>query len=136
MTKRRSAAPDIAGCVLLLYAATLSFAFLHGFYSSSSLAGVVPQVAVYGGLLAACGVSALGLFDRKAWARGMGLLLFVAAFIAGVTEFHVPDTAQLPTAMLSLFAIVLLLATGGEFAPGGAADRDPVDSPPGERDND
>src|SRR5579872_1477366 len=102
MIIRRTAAPDIAGCVLCVFAGTLLFSLLHGFYSGSTLAAIAPQVAIFFSLLAACSGVALGIFARRGWARGAGLLIFLLAFGAAVFNFHVPGTAQLPLGILSL----------------------------------
>jgi hypothetical protein len=115
MIQRRSVAPDIVGCSLLLYAATLLFAVLRAPYLHRTVGPAVLDVAIYGGLLLLCAAVAIGLFRRHrlAWLPGMALSL--AALLAGAFAFHVPDTAQLPAGVLGVTGLVLLFARRGEF---------------------
>jgi hypothetical protein len=112
---RKTVAPDIVGCCLLLYASTLLFAVLRAPYVNQTMGAAALDVAIYGGLLLLCAGTAVGLFRRMALAWPLGLLISVAALLAGALAFHVPDTAQLPAGVLGATGIVLLLARRGEF---------------------
>lgn len=135
MPARRTVAPDIVGCSFILYAATLSFAVLRAPYAHRSVSAVATDIAIYGGLLIACVAIALGLFRRRAWALWPALLLSVAAFVAGLTAWHVPETAQLPAGVLGATGVVLLLGRRVELGDAEAdADADADADRKGERD--
>jgi hypothetical protein len=115
MTQRRSVAPDIVGCSLLLYASTLLFAVLRAPYYHRNTADAALDVAIYGGLLLVCTLVAIGLFGRRRAALLPGILVSLAALLAGALAFHVPDTAQLPAGILGASGVVLLWARRGEL---------------------
>jgi hypothetical protein len=115
MTQRRSVAPDIVGCSLLLYAATLLFAVLRAPYMHRTISSAALEIAIYGGLLLTCVTVAIGLFQRHRLAWMPGILISISALLAGAFAFHVPDTAQLPAGVLGATGIVLLWARHGEF---------------------
>lgn len=115
MTQRRSVAPDIVGCSLLLYAATLLFAVLRAPYIHTTVGAAARDVAAYGSLLLLCVGVAIGLFARHRLAWLPGLLVSLAAFFAGVFAFHVPTTAELPAGVLGATGVVLLVARRREF---------------------
>jgi hypothetical protein len=136
MAARRTVAPDIAGCCLFLYAATLAFAVLRAPYIHKRAPDLVRDIAIYGGLLLACASVGLGLFQRRPWALIPGLVLSALGFGASLMNWHMPETGQLPAGVLGATGIVLLLARSGEFKAGGAADdRDDDDekAPPAAR---
>jgi len=113
--QRRSVAPDIVGCCLLIYAASLLFAVLRAPYVNKTAGDVALDVAVYGGLLLLCVSVAVGLFRRHRLAWLPGVLLSLLAVLAGALAFHVPDTAQLPAGVLGATGAVLLVARRREF---------------------
>jgi hypothetical protein len=117
MSQRRSVAPDIVGCSLLIYASTLLFAVLRAPYMHKTVAGAAQDVAIYAGLLLLCATVAVGLFQRHRLAWLPGVLVSLAALLAGALAFHVPDTAQLPAGVLGATGVVLLWARRGEFYP-------------------
>ena len=125
MSVRRTVAPDMVGCCFLLYAGTLFFAVLRAPYVHRDAAAVASDLAIYGGLTVLCVAVAVGLFQRRSTAWFPGMLLSLAAIIAGATAFHVPDTAQLPAGVLGATGMVLLWARREEFssAASGAAPR-------------
>jgi hypothetical protein len=116
MSVRRTVAPDMVGCCFLLYAGTLLFAVLRAPYFHRDIAAVVSDLAIYGGLTIVSAAVAAGLFQRRSAAWLPGMLLSLAAVVAGATAFHVPDTAQLPAGVLGVTGLVLLWARRGEFA--------------------
>lgn len=128
-SQRRTAAPDIVGLCLLLYAATLSFAVMRAPYLHKSLSGVARDVAIYGGLLLVCALTGIGVFQRRPWALGPALVISLAALAAGAAGFHVPETAQLPAGVLGVTGLLFLLARRGEFmgATAAAGDADAAD---------
>jgi hypothetical protein len=115
MTQRRSVAPDIVGCCLLLYAATLLFAVLRAPYYHRSVGDAALDMVVYGSLLLVCTLVAVGLFVRRRAALLPALVLSLAALCAGAMAYHVPDTAQLPAGILGATGLVLLIARRGEL---------------------
>lgn len=115
MTKRRSAAPDIAACILFLYGFTLVFALLRAAYSSS-LGQALQGLLLHGGLLAACLLLGFALLGRRAPGLLGALLFFAVAAIAAASGFYVPETGRLPAGLLSLFGVALLLPARHEFA--------------------
>lgn len=117
MTQRRSVAPDIVGCCLLLYAATLFFAVLRAPYAHRTVSGAAIDIVIYGGLLLVCATVAAGLFTRHRLAWLPGVLVSLAALAAGAASYHVPETAQLPAGVLGVTGAVLLWARRGEFRP-------------------
>lgn len=123
-SQRRTAAPDIVGLCLLLYAATLSFAVMRAPYLHKSMSGVARDVAIYGGLLLVCALTGIGVFQRRTWALGPALVVSLAALAAGAAGFHVPETAQLPAGVLGVTGLVFLLARRGEFMGASAVDAD------------
>ncbi len=115
MLQRRTVAPDIVGCSLLLYAATLLFAVLRVPYLHKPLTQMAIDIGIYGSLLLACLATAIGLFGRHRLAWLPGLLISLFAFFAGALAFHVPDTAQLPAGVLGATGTLLLWVRRGEF---------------------
>lgn len=128
MAARRTVAPDIAGCCLFLFAATLTFAVLRAPYIHKRVPDIARDIAIYGGLLLACVSVGMGLFQRRAWALVPGLLLLAAGFGASVLNWHMPETGQLPAGVLGATGVVLLLARTGEFKEGGPASDEDRDS--------
>jgi hypothetical protein len=116
MAARRTVAPDIAGCCLLLFAASMSFAVLRAPYVHKHVPEVARDMVVYGGLVLACIAVAMGLFQRRRWALIPGLVLGAFGFGASVANWHMPETGQLPAGVLGATAVVLLLARGSEFS--------------------
>lgn len=106
----------MVGCCFLLYAGTLIFAVLRAPYVHRDVPAVASDLAIYGGLTAICVAVATGLFQRRSAAWLPGMLLSLAAVVAGAMAFHVPDTAQLPAGVLGCTGLVLLWARRGEFA--------------------
>jgi hypothetical protein len=136
MAARRTVAPDIAGCCLFLFAATLSFAVLRAPYIHKHAPEIARDIAIYGGLLLACVSVAMGLFQRRAWALIPGLVLLAAGFGASVLNWHMPETGQLPAGVLGATGVVLLLARADEFkngGPGSDGDGDGDDEPVDEK---
>lgn len=133
MPARRTVAPDIVGCSFILYAATLAFAVLRAPYAHRSVSGVATDIVIYGGLLLVCVAIGLGLFRRRGWVLWPALLLSAAAFAAGLTAWHVPETAQLPAGVLGATGVVLLLGRRVEL---GDADADPDADEDGEGERD
>lgn len=131
MSVRRTVAPDMVGCCFLLYAGTLFFAVLRAPYVHRDVGPVVSDLAIYGGLTILCVAIAVGLFQRRSTAWFPGMLLSLAAIIAGAAAFHVPDTAQLPAGVLGATGMVLLWARREEFssAVSGAAPRNTGNRP-------
>lgn len=121
MAARRTVAPDIAGCCLLLFAASLAFAVLRAPYVHKLVAAVARDMAIYGGLVLACIAVAMGLFQRRRWALIPGLVLGAFGFGASIANWHMPETGQLPAGVLGATVVVLLLARGSEFSADGAA---------------
>lgn len=119
--RRRTPAPDIAACILLLFGASLIFSVLKALYSRTPSAAVQGLVGA-GGLLVVCAVLARGLLLRQGYAAPGALLALAVAAVAAVTGFYIPETAQLPAGLLSLFGISLLLPSLREFAPAGDSD--------------
>lgn len=115
MQKRRTVAPDMVGCSLLLYAATLLFAVLRAPYFHKTVGAIAVDVAIYGGLLLLCLAVAVGIFLRRPLAFVPALLVSAAALAAGAAGWHVPETAQLPAGVLGASSIVFLLFRRGEF---------------------
>lgn len=115
MTKRRSAAPDIAACILFLYGFTLVFALMRSAFSHT-LVQALQGLALYGGLLATCASLGFALLGRRTPGLLGALLFFAVVVIAAVTGFFIPETGRLPTGMLSLFGVALLLPARHEFA--------------------
>lgn len=128
MPARRTVAPDIVGCSFVLYAATLSFAVLRAPYAHRTVAAVATDIAIYGGLLVICVAVALGLFRRRSWVLVPALLLSVAAFVAGLLAWHVPETAQLPAGVLGVSSVVLLLGRRVELLQADEVDEDASDA--------
>ena len=116
MSSRRTPAPDIAACALLLFAATLLFSVLRAIYSSATRSTAVLGVVIYGGLLLVCALTARGVFLRRPWALPAGVILLLFALGAALVSFHVPESAELPAGILGILGSVLLLARRGEFA--------------------
>lgn len=134
MAARRTVAPDIAGCCLFLFAATLAFAVLRAPYIHKRAPEIARDIAIYGGLLLACVSVGMGLFQRRSWALVPGLLLLAAGFGASVLNWHMPETGQLPAGVLGATGVVLLLARTDEFKDGGAGnDSDGEDEPAEEK---
>jgi hypothetical protein len=117
MPARRTVAPDIVGCSFVLYAATLSFAVLRAPYAHRDVASILTEIAIYGGLLLACLVIAMGLFRRRSYALWPAVLLSIGAVLAGAFAWHVPETAQLPAGVLGAVSVVLLFARRAELDP-------------------
>lgn len=120
MAARRTVAPDIAGCCLFLFGATLAFAVLRAPYIHKRAPEIARDIAIYGGLLLACVSVGMGLFQRRAWALIPGLALLALGLGASAFNWHMPETGQLPAGVLGATGIVLLLARTGEFKDGGA----------------
>lgn len=114
-SKRRTPAPDMGACILLLFSITLLFAILRTFYVGRDAGQVALHALAYAALLLACAGTAAGLFARRGWARAAGLLLFVLCLLGAIEGFQVPDTARVPAGVLSLFGVLFLLGSGGEF---------------------
>ena len=112
---RRSAAPDIAGCVFVLFAATLVFPALRAPFMRVSIQEQLLHLLAYGGLFFACLVVAVGLFLRRLPAFFGGLALSVLAVGAAIANWHMPETGQLPAGVLGVSSGVLLLLRYGEF---------------------
>lgn len=115
MTQRRTPAPDIAACVLVLFAASLLFAVLRSIYGTTDVREALTGVAIYGGLLGACAATGWGLFQRRPWALPAGIVILLCALGAGLASFHVPETAELPAGLLGVLGSILLLGSRGEF---------------------
>jgi hypothetical protein len=116
MSPRRTPAPDIVAGVLLLYAATFFFAVLKALFSTRTVTEALSRAAVYTGLLGLCIYLAVGLLRRRPSALPGTLLALLGCLIAAMSGFHVPETAQVPAGVLSLFGIVLLLFSRRELA--------------------
>ena len=86
---------------------------LYGSLSDYSLTAIEPPLwaAILGGFLRGQGYAVPG-----------ALLALAVAAVAAVTGFYIPETAQLPAGLLSLFGISLLLPSLREFAPAGDSD--------------
>lgn len=116
MSPRRTPAPDIAACVLLLFAAALFFAVLRAVYSTSTVGGALFAAAAYLGLLSACAVTARAIFLRRPAGLPAGVALMLFTLGAALSNFHVPETAELPAGVLGLLGATLLVASRREFS--------------------
>jgi hypothetical protein len=116
MSLRRTPAPDIAACVLLLFAATLFFSVLRSIYGTAAVGTAVAGALIYGGLLSICALTARGIFLRRPWAMPAGVVLLLVGLAAALASFHVPETAELPAGLLGLLGTALLVGSRGEFA--------------------
>lgn len=105
----------MVGCCFLLYAGTLFFAVLRAPYVYREVTPVLRDLAIYGSLLVACTLVAVGLFQRRSLSWLPAMLLSLGAIVAGAMAFHIPDTAQLPAGVLGVTGIVLLWARRAEF---------------------
>lgn len=112
---RRSAAPDIVACILLLFAASMVFAVLRAFYETNQIAVALRGALAWTALLSICGAVARGVLLRQPWSLGAALCLLGIGAVAAIAGFHIPDTVELPTAMLSLLGGGLLLVSHREF---------------------
>ncbi|MCS6913965.1 MAG: hypothetical protein RMK29_14500 [Myxococcales bacterium] len=115
MSRRRTPAPDIAACVLLLFAATLVVATMKALYMRPAVRALL-QGGICLGLLGGCAAVARGLLLRRPWSLPAGLVLLLAAVAAAVAGFHMPETAELPAGLLGLLGAVLLVGSRGEFS--------------------
>ena len=118
MSVRRTVAPDIAGCSFVLFACTLSFAVLRAPFIHKQASPMATDLAAYGGLMFACMLIAGGLFQRKLWAFFPAVVLSGLAIYASVTNWHMPETGQLPAGVLGVTAALLLILRYREFTGG------------------
>lgn len=115
MVTRRTPAPDMAACILLLCAVTLGFAILRSLYLAPSHGEALARAGAYGTTLLLCGHAARGLLRRRGFALPLSALLFVCLIGAGVLG-GVPDTAQVPAGVLGVFGLLLLSGSHRELA--------------------
>lgn len=113
---RRTPAPDIAACILLLYGATLFFGLLRALYATQVVSQALLGASIYLILLGAAAGVGWGLITRRPWALPAGILCLIAAGGAALLHFHVPETAELPTVLLSALGAALLVGGKGEFS--------------------
>lgn len=99
----------------MLFGSAFVFAVLKALYARSASVALQGTLT-YGGLLAACVVLARGLLLRQGFAAAGGLVGLLVMLLAAATGFYIPETAQLPAGLLSVFGLCLLLPRWSEFA--------------------
>lgn len=134
--RQRSPAPDIAACILILFACSMIFPLLRALFATSrGGSAALPSALAYIGLLSVCAALGRGLFLRHGYAAPAALIALAIGLIASVTGFYVSETAQLPLGMLCLFGAALILGALPEFRPA-SADGGPRAQPKDDDDDD
>ncbi|HMU39033.1 MAG TPA: hypothetical protein PKE31_08460 [Pseudomonadota bacterium] len=118
MSSRRSAVPDIVGCTFVLFAVALVFPVLRAPFLHHDARALALDLLGFGGLLLASLLAAVGLFLRQFVAYVLAMALSVFAVGAAVANWHMPETGQLPTAVLAGMSFVFLLVSFDEFENG------------------
>lgn len=114
---RRTAAPDIAACILALFSATFFFGVLRAAYGTTALRPPGLAAALYAALVALGAALTRGVVLRRPPALPLSVLAFLAVFAGSLVPGAYPETAQLPAGLLALLGAGLLIGGRREFAP-------------------